>query len=80
MLSPLETGTTRGDPGAWEEPGDRSLARVPGTGGRYAAPAKPGNWLTWPSVARQGPLHLIHGGGLALLYRTGAIPAGSIQE
>ena len=54
MLSPLETGTTRGDPGAWEEPGDRSLARVPGTGGRYAAPAKPGNWpgLAWRGRAR----------------------------
>ena len=44
MLSPLETGTAPGaTPGTWEEPGNRPFARVPGTGGRRAAPAKPGN-------------------------------------
>ena len=66
MLSPLETGTTPGaTPETWEEPGNRSLARVSGTGGRRAAPAKPGNWraLAWRGRAR--PLHLIHGGALS---------------
>ena len=56
MLSPLETGTTlRATSGTREEPGDRPLARVPGTGGRPAASAKPGNWLAWRGQARKGP-------------------------
>jgi hypothetical protein len=56
MLSPLETGTTlRVTSGTWEEPGDRPLARVPGTGGRPAASARPGNWSAWRGEARQGP-------------------------
>jgi len=42
---------------------------VHGTSGRRAGPGRPGNWLTWCSVARQGPLHLIHGGGLVLFCR-----------
>ena len=56
MLSPLETGTTPGaTPETWEEPGNRSLARASGTGGRRAAPAKPGNWRAWRGEAGQGP-------------------------
>jgi hypothetical protein len=56
MLSLLETGTTWGDPGTWEEPGDRPLARVPGTGGRRAAPAsQPASWPAWRGEAGQGP-------------------------
>ncbi len=55
MLSPLETGTTWGDPGTWEEPGDQPLARVPGTGGRRAARGKPASWPTWCGEAGQGP-------------------------
>jgi len=67
MLSPLETGTTWGDPGTWEEPGDRPRARVPGTRGRRAATAKPGNW---PGLVRRGrgkAPHLIHGGPCLIL-------------
>ena len=56
MLSPLETGTTLGaTPGNVEEPGSRSLARVSGTGGRRAAPARPANWSAWRGEAGQGP-------------------------
>jgi hypothetical protein len=56
MLSPLETGTTSGcPPRTWEQPGDRSLARVSGTGGRRAASARPGNWPAWRGEAGQGP-------------------------
>jgi len=47
---------------------------------------RPGNWLIWCRAVRRGPLHLIHGGGLALFcpaYRLGpdlqapACPGGS---
>ena len=56
MLSLLETGTTLGaTPGTWEEPGNRSLARVSGTGGRRAASAKPGSWRAGRSEAGPGP-------------------------
>jgi len=75
MLSPLETGTALGaTPRTWEEPGDRSLARVPDTGGRRAASAKPGNWPVWsgeagrgPSISYMGGPRLILAGGKRLL-------------
>src|SRR5271166_4320265 len=42
-------------PGTWEEPGDRPVARVPGTGGRRAASAMPASWSAWRGEAGQGP-------------------------
>ncbi len=42
-------------PGTREEPGDRPLARVPGPGGRRAAPAKPASWPAGRGEAGQGP-------------------------
>jgi hypothetical protein len=44
--------------------------RVPGAGGRRAAPGRPGNWPIRGGEARQGPLHLIHGGGLVAFCPT----------
>jgi len=42
-------------PGTWEEPGDRPLARVPGPGGRRAAPAKTSQLASRCGEAGQGP-------------------------
>ena len=43
MFSPFGNGHhLRATPGTCEEPGDRFVARVPGPGGRRAAPAGPG--------------------------------------
>src|SRR5579862_7350888 len=67
--------------------------REPGNACGYLALAegprvtrRPGNWLTCYFAARQGPLHLIHGGGLVLFcpgselwrLRLGPIPAGKL--
>jgi len=67
MLSPLETGTTLGaTPGTWEEPGNRSLARMPGTGGRRGA--SKARQLAGPGAVKldKAP-HLIHGGPCLIL-------------
>jgi len=65
MSPPFGNGYHLGaTPGTWEEPGDRSLARVPGPGGRRAASARPGNRPA-SAASRAGPLHLIHGGALS---------------
>ena len=65
MLSPLETGTTWG----WPRERGRSretglLARVPGPGGRRAAPGKASQLAGLARRGRVRPLHLIHGGAL----------------
>ena len=75
MLSPLETGTTSGaTPRTWEEPGDRSLARVPDPGGRRAVPAKPGNRLAWRGEAGQGPsISYMEGPCLILPWQEGLL-------
>jgi len=67
MLSPSETGTTLGaTPGTCQEPGDRLLARVLGTGG--ARGASKARQLAALGVARPGrALHLIHGGPCLIL-------------
>ena len=67
MLSPSETGTTLGaTPGTCKEPGDRPLARVPGTGG--ARGASKARQLATLGAARLGKApHLIHGGPCLLL-------------
>lgn len=44
-----------GDPGTWEDLGDRTLVRVPGTGGRHVVSARPGNWQARRCEAGQGP-------------------------
>jgi hypothetical protein len=77
MLSPLETGTTLGaTPGPWEEPGNRSLARVSGTGGRRAASAKPGSWRAGRGEAGQGPsISYMEGPCLILPGETPVMPA-----
>jgi hypothetical protein len=69
MLSPSETGTTLGaTPGTCREPGDRPLARVPGTGG--GAQRKQSQATGRPGAARRArPLHLIHGGALSIAAR-----------
>ena len=38
--------------------------------GRRAALGRPGDWPPWCGEARQGPLHLIHGGGLVAFCPT----------
>ena len=55
MLSPLETGITWGDPGAWEEPGDRSLhgCLAPAGGTRREHSRATGR--AWRGEAGQGP-------------------------
>jgi len=81
MLSPLETGTALGaTPRTWEEPGDRSLARVPGTGGRRAAPAKPGNWPGWSGEAGRGPSISYMGGPCLILSGGKRLLPGSARR
>jgi hypothetical protein len=67
-VSPFGNGHhLRATPGTWEEPGDRSLARVPGPGGRRAVSATPGNWPA--GAARPGrapPSHTWRGPCLIL--------------
>jgi hypothetical protein len=69
MLSPSETGTTLGaTSGTCQEPGDRLLARVLGTGG--ARGASKARQLAVLSAARPGKApHLIHGGPCLILPR-----------
>jgi hypothetical protein len=56
MFSPFGNGHHPGaTPGTWEEPGDRSLARVPGPGGRRVAPGKAGQLASQRGEAGQGP-------------------------
>jgi hypothetical protein len=57
-------GATRG---TWEEPGNRSLARMPGTGGQHATPAKPGDWPDLVRAMLGKAPHLIHGGPCLIL-------------
>jgi hypothetical protein len=67
MLSPFGNGHHLGaTPGTWEEPGDRSLSRVPGTGG--GARRQQGQATGRPGAARPGKApHLIHGGPCLIL-------------
>jgi len=66
MFSPFGNGHHPGaTPGTWKEPGDRSLARVPGPGGRRVAPGKAGQLASQRGEAWAGPLHLIRGGALS---------------
>ena len=51
-----------------------------GPGGRRAVPGKPGSWRIWRGAARQGPLHLIHEGGLVVLSPTPALPPGPTRR
>src|SRR5580704_4568788 len=77
MLLPLETGTIRG------QLRDRRTAGKPAVrvGAWYRravrGPGKPGNWRSWRGAARQGPLHLIHEGGLVAFCPDGGASARS---
>jgi hypothetical protein len=48
--------------------------------GWRAALGRPGNRPAWSGVARQGPLHLIHEGGLVVFCRTAEFHAGPTRR
>ena len=49
-------------------------------GGRRAVLGKPGNWRIWCGATGQGPLHLIHEGGLAAFCPTAALQPGPTRR
>jgi hypothetical protein len=56
MFSPLGNGHHLGaTPGTWEEPGDRSLARVPGPGRAARGAGQAGQLTSRCGEAGQGP-------------------------
>jgi len=67
-------------PGTWEEPGNRYLVRMLGTGGSSAVPGKSQvTGRVWCGVAGQGPLRLIHGGDLVLFCAAPAFRPGQTR-
>jgi hypothetical protein len=67
-------------PGTWEEPGNRCLVRMLGTGGWSAVPGKSQvTGRVWCGVAGQGPLRLIHGGDLVLFCAAPAFRSGQTR-
>jgi hypothetical protein len=76
MFSPFGNGHHLGAaPGTWEEPGDRSLARVPGPGGRRGV-GKTGQLVSQRGEAGQGP-SISYMEGPCLIDGVGALPSGS---
>ena len=78
MFSPLGNGHHLGaTPGTWEEPGDWSLARVPGPGGRRAALGKTGQLASRCGEAGHGPSISYMEGPCLILPGRNAIPSTS---
>ena len=70
-----------GDSGTWEEQGNLSLTRVPGSGGRRVRAGKARRLADLGcGEARRGPLHLIHGGDLVLFCPAQALSPGPTRR
>ena len=77
-----ETGICRGYTAPAGGPQGRGGQATGRLGAAWPGPAgsgRSGNWPTWCSVARRGPLHLIHGGGLALFCSAKVFLTGSSE-